>query len=104
MQLGFQDVNGETGIVYEDYSVEYDGAVQAEVERIVATVPDTRFETTEPPPKVVFQELIIDLYAVPSIVSIARADADAGSTVEGPRRDHRAGIDSSPLPLQSETR
>lgn len=99
MHLEFHDVSGESGIVREDYSVDYDGVVNGEVEAIVARVPETRFDATEPPPKAVFQELILDLHAVSLIVSVAIKDGESGSSFEDPPRVHRPTPGA--LPVQS---
>lgn len=94
MHLEFHDTNGESGIVWEDYSVEYEGEKREEVADIVATVLETRFDSTDPPRKAVFEELMIDLYDVPSIVFVAKMDGASGTAFEGTRRVRQSVLDS----------
>jgi hypothetical protein len=90
MHLEFHDVYGETGIVREDYSVDYTGTVEEEVKEIVTTVPESRFDTTHPPPKPVLQRLLLDIYAVPSIIAVELAGDELKSSSQDRRLEHRS--------------
>jgi hypothetical protein len=79
--IEFRDEDGVWGIVREDHSVEYDGTADGEVADVVATVRQTCVDTPYPPPAADAQRLMLDLYAVSSIVHVERIDRDSRLSV-----------------------